>query len=343
VTLFGHAKITSMHAEELWTGNSLKARILRFTLTPASWLYAAGWQSYLGAYRLGIKKAKEPHVPVICVGNLLVGGTGKTPVTVHLADVLADLGHKVVISCSGYGSPASEAARVTPGGQLNAAEWGDEAAMIRTLRPEIPLIVGRRRVLAGRLCHEHFADHVLLMDDGFQHLPVKKHLSIVLDPPQKNRRCLPAGPYREPAGNVSRADLVLPAEFSLAARPLEFVEAGDFGSLAGHKRSIDRGTVLCALGRPRSFLEALSSTGFVAEEVLLMPDHDPLTEGNLLSRLGSGVPIVVTGKDWVKLRERPDVVKYEIVIASHSVTIEPRDAFRDWLQAKLNGIRKKED
>src|SRR5262245_17020553 len=107
-----------MHAEELWTGESFKARIMRTFLTPASWLYACGWQGYLAIYRVGFKKAKSPHGPVLCIGNLQVGGTGKTPVTMHVADVLHDMGHDVVISCSGYGSPSSEAARVAPEGCL---------------------------------------------------------------------------------------------------------------------------------------------------------------------------------------------------------------------------------
>lgn len=385
-----------MHAEELWTGNGFNAWLCRTLLTPASWIYALGWQGYLAMYRLGVKKAKAPHSPVVCVGNLQVGGTGKTPATIHLADVLLSMGREVVVSCSGYGSPASEAARLAPSGPLDAGEWGDEAALFRWLRPELPLIVGRRRVLAAETCHREFPTALLLMDDGFQHLPLKKHLTIVLDPPSPNRRCLPAGPYREPWSNRGRADVVIPGDFRIEAAPMGFIGPD------GRPRTVGGSVcVLCALGRPRAFLaglsEALSDPGSLTGvesrpilggappltharktrsprapshssegrgipeapigppspvtnhtgeggigRVVLRPDHDPLTEGNLLSSFQAGATVVVTGKDWVKLRRRPDIGTLDIAIATREVAIEPRDSFRDWLQAKLDGIPEKE-
>lgn len=322
-----------MHAEELWTGTGFEARLCRTLLTPLSWAYAAGWQSYLGAYRLGLKRAREPHAPVVCIGNLQVGGTGKTPTTLHVADVLKELGREVVISCSGYGSAAAEAARLTPAGPLKASEWGDEASLLRWLRPQLPLIVGRRRVLAAEICHREHPGAVLLMDDGFQHLPLKKHVSIVLDPDVPNRRCLPAGPYREPWGNRSRADLVLPGEFHVEATPISFSDPD------GASREVAQEvSVLCALGRPGGFLEALRLGGIETRTVVLKPDHDSLSEGNLLTPFAAGETIVVTGKDWVKLRERADVRNFDFAIATHAVSIEPHDVFRGWLQARLDGI-----
>ncbi|HVT13949.1 MAG TPA: tetraacyldisaccharide 4'-kinase [Fimbriimonadaceae bacterium] len=332
-----------MHAEELWTGSGFKAGLCRTLLTPASWLYALGWQGYLAVYRLGIKMAREPHSPVVCIGNLQVGGTGKTPVTLHVAEVLRGTGRDVVVSCSGYGSPASEAARLAPAGPLDAGEWGDEAALLRWLQPDLPLIVGRRRVLAGEICHREFPDAVLLMDDGFQHLPLRKHVSIVLDPPVPNRRCLPAGPYREPWANRERADLVIPNGFRVEATPMRFIGPD------GKERQVGPAGALCALGRPQAFLDAFNARlgdflvgGSPALPVVVLPDHDPLSDGNLLSSFEKGATIVVTGKDWVKLRRRSDVEQYDFAIATREVAIEPREAFREWLQAKLDVIPKKE-
>jgi tetraacyldisaccharide 4'-kinase len=327
-----------MHPEELWTSPELKAKFLRTALTPASWLYAAGWQAYLAIYTLGLKRAVSPHSPVVCVGNLLVGGTGKTPTTIHLADVLSSLGRQVVISCSGYGSPASEAARLAPSGPLEAGKWGDEAALIRWLRPDIPLVVGRRRVLAASICHESYPDSVLVLDDGFQHLPLRKTVTLVLDPPQPNMRCLPAGPYREPPSNRRRADLVLPGQFRIELCPASFQDSrGDVREVSGE---VD---VLCALGRPQTFLDALRAQGLIIRASETRPDHDSLAEGNLLQRFESGRPILVTGKDWVKLRERADADKYDIVIAGYEIRIEPHAEFRSWLQAKLNQDAEKKD
>src|SRR5215212_3930294 len=118
-----------MHWSEVWHGRAASARLARAALTPVSWLYAAGWQVYLATYRLGIKKAQAPHFPVLCVGNLQVGGTGKSPITLYLVNVLRELGREVVVSSSGYGSPRSESATVAPSGPLEATEWGDEPAM----------------------------------------------------------------------------------------------------------------------------------------------------------------------------------------------------------------------
>src|ERR1700740_2610619 len=180
-----------MHWTEIWDSESPRARLIRIFLAPISFLYALGWRSYLALYQLGLKKPSEPHKPVVCVGSLQVGGSGKTPLTLYLAALLRKLGYEVAIGCSGYGCPASEAAKIAPDGPLKASEWGDEPAMIRELLPEVPLIVGRRRVLAAKLCHASFPNSVLLMDDGFQHLPLQKHLSLLAMPPRKNQRCLP--------------------------------------------------------------------------------------------------------------------------------------------------------
>jgi tetraacyldisaccharide 4'-kinase len=325
-----------MHIEEVWTGKSFKNRLLRTILTPASWLYALGWRLYLAVYQLGFKKAKQAHSPVVCIGNLQVGGTGKTPATIHVADVLIGLGRQVVVSCSGYGSKASEAARLAPQGPLQASQWGDEAALIRMLRPSIPLIVGRRRVLAAEICSREFPDSVMLMDDGFQHLPLHKDITIILDPPQPNKNCLPAGPYREPLSGRNRASLLIPGTqtFRMQAKPTQFRTPSEGSRELGG--SID---VLCALGRPQRFIEGLLEKGLKIRTEKLLPDHDPLTDGNLLDGLEG--PIVVTRKDWVKLRERGDVESFDIVIADREITIEPAEDFRIWLQTKLNGIQKK--
>lgn len=326
-----------MHWSEIWNGRSFRAVAIRTLLTPPSWLYSIGWRCYCGVYSLGLKKAAEPHSPVLCVGGLAVGGSGKSPVALHLADLLGEMGHQVALSCSGYGSTASEAARIAPEGPLEASEWGDEAAMFRWLRPNLSLIVGRRRVLAAQLCHERFPEAVMLMDDGFQHLPLKKHLSILLlDAGHRNFRCLPAGPYREPIAYRSRADLVLPGEFSVAAQPLTLRDAS--GATAQTPSS--QVHVLCALGQPEKFVAALTELGVSIGESRFLPDHDPLTDGYLFKGWAPEETLIVTAKDWVKLRSRTDVADRRILIADHRVTIEPQDAFRAWIQSRLNELTK---
>lgn len=320
-----------MHWEEVWTSSRPLPTLLRLALVPASVAYRLGWQAYLGLYRIGAKKAAHPHIPIICVGNLVVGGSGKSPATIYLAKLLQGLGHKVVISCSGYGSTHQEAATLAPEGALKACEWGDEPTMMRLLLPEIPLVVGRRRVLAAQLCQKHFPAHVLLMDDGFQHLPLAKDVSIVLDPGGHNRWTLPAGPYREPWVNRTRADLVIPGKYRVEAEPLTFLDE--------HwqpRETPPEANVLCALGSPGRFLRSVKEAGVKVIQERLLPDHDDLAAGNLFEGLSSSVPTIVTAKDWVKLQERKDISGRKILIAQHSVRIAPEEEFKEWLRAKLD-------
>jgi tetraacyldisaccharide 4'-kinase len=331
----GFGTLVEMHEQDIWTGTSRSATILRTVLTPLSWLYSIGWQSYLAMYKAGLKKAIAPHHPVVCVGNLQVGGSGKTPVTRRIAEILAEEGIKVVIGCSGYGSPRAEAASVAPDGPLDPSDWGDEPALFRWLLPDVPLIVGRRRVLAAELAAKHYPNHVLLMDDGFQHLPLQKDLTILLDPAQPvNERCLPAGPYREPRSNRSRADLVLPGRFQVVELPMRLATPN------GDLQTPERYSVLCAIGQPDRFIDSLGRQypNAINDRVIVRAsDHDPLNAGNLFDALPKGVPVVVTAKDWVKIRQRPDWESREFLIASHDIRIEPEVEFKSWLIESIYG------
>lgn len=319
----------------MWEGKGLGLRLIRLALTPLSWLYAGGWEAYASMYRLGIKNAACPHSPVVCIGNLLAGGSGKSPLCLYVAAVLCDLGREVVLSCSGYGAPHSESASLAPEGTLIASEWGDEVAMVRWLMPELPLIVGRNRVEAARICEQEMPHAIMLMDDGFQHLPLKKHVTILLDPPNSNKACLPAGPYREPRKNRSRADLVVPNGLRATFRVTGFCwPNGDAITIPANPRV----NVLCALGNPARFIADLQGVGLLPDIKLILPDHDPLTGGNLLTCFNQEQPLVVTAKDWVKLRGRPGLDRFEIWIARQEAKIEPEAEFREWLERKLDEL-----
>ena len=322
-----------MHWSEVWEDANPGAQVARLALTPLSWVYALGWEAYLGLYKIGFKRAAEPHQPVLCIGNLRVGGSGKTPVCIHMLDVLDHLGRNAVLSCSGYGSPASEAARLAPTGPLRASEWGDEPALVRWLRPDVPIVVGRRRVLAAELVHAQFPDRVMLMDDGFQHLPLRKHVTILLDPPSPNWRCLPAGPYREPKRHGRRADLVIPNGFCIHEQ-VQVVDQDRVEMAPG-----ERINALCAIGAPYRFYESLRRLGWSVDDTRSLPDHDPLDGGYLFEGWPREKPIVVTAKDWVKLRDRADHGERRIWVAEHRVTIEPQIEFERWLQDRLHEIQ----
>ena len=324
-----------MHWSEVWHGRSLAARLARISLVPLSWLYTGGWESYLAIYRLGLQKPQEPHRPVICLGNLVAGGTGKSPLVLYLAGLIRESGHTVVVGCSGYGSPHSEGASVVPPGPLDAGEWGDEPSMLRWLIPDLPLIVGRDRVEAARLCHKQMPESVLLMDDGFQHLPVKKHLSILLDPPTDNRSCLPAGPYREPWRHRSRADLVLPNGHHAVMRIGALADPRDMNMPVDNPAKTN---ALCAIGDPGRFFRDLQEFGLELASTKVLSDHDNLQMGNLFDSFDPNLPIVVTAKDWVKLQRRSDLGSRQILVARQDARIEPEAEFKAWLARKLDEL-----
>lgn len=327
-------RLAMVNPATLWESERLGDRLLLALLTPASWLYGLGWECYLGMYRLGFKKATEPHFPVVVIGNLVVGGSGKTPVTCYLAELIGRE-RQVVIGCNGYGSPMVEGANLAPEGPLDPKIWGDEPAMLRWLLPSVPIIVGRKRALAAGLAAKHFPEAVLLMDDGFQHLPVKHHFSIILNPEGlRNRRCLPAGPYREPRFELRRADLVLGQKFKVVKEPLSFEKA-----VSGEAVKLEEAHVLCALGRPQNFVADLEASGVDLHERRLLPDHDALDGAELFADLGDE-PIVVTAKDWIKLRERKDKALDQIVVARQRVRVEPEAEFLELVKAKICGSRK---
>lgn len=316
--------------QDIWYGNTTAAKVARVLLLPLSWLYGLGWQIYLWIYELGLKKPYKASCQVICIGNFSAGGTGKTPTVVFLANCLRDLGIPFVIGCSGYGAPHSVGASVAPDGILSATEWGDEPSELRELLPKAPMIVGRARVVAAKLCEEHFPGTVLLMDDGFQHMPISKGISIILDPKTHNSFTFPAGPYREPRkSGVKRADLVIPcAQFTHTFSGLSFCAPDGSPILAPTSAR-----VITAIGRPDKFRLAIETAGVTVTEFIALPDHDKL-EVNLAEREG-GLPWIVTRKDWVKLRLHCDLATVKIIIADRTATIEPVDEFKKWLKIKL--------
>jgi len=324
-----------MQPSRFWYSTSGPVRFAQALLAPISIPYALGWEAYLATYRLGIKRAKHPHSPIVCVGNLVVGGIGKTPATIHIAEVLLSMGKSVVIGASGYGSPHAEAAEIAPEGPISARQWGDEPAFFRHRLPEVPLVVGRRRVLAAELVHERYPDAVLLMDDGFQHLPLRKDVSIVLDPTRPaNPFCLPVGPYREPRRNRARADLLVATdegEYRIVARTPRFLAPG------GNESIPERYQLLCGLGQPDRFVRSVAdSLDRPPERSRLLGDHDRMEAGTLLDGFDPLLPIVVTEKDWVKLSERSDRDRFDWRIVRHEVEISPAGRFREWLAARLD-------
>jgi tetraacyldisaccharide 4'-kinase len=191
----------------------------RWQSSPPMWLrglaglYALGWRAYMGVYTLGLKQRVKMPIPVIGVGSLWAGGVGKTPVTIAVARLLQESGVRVAVLTHGYGgSRYRTGALIDPTQCPDPAEVGDEAAELRLALPDVPIAVGKWRVQMAHAAIARWSPNALVLDDGFQHLPLARTLDLVLLPaesPLGNGYCLPAGPLREPPDGLQRAGGVI--------------------------------------------------------------------------------------------------------------------------------------
>ena len=185
--------------------------LFRLLLSFLSLLYFRGVWLRNALYDLGLLRSVKLPCFVISVGNLTVGGTGKTPVVFHLAQRLAAKGKKVAVLTRGYAREGQEPVRVVKAND-SAREVGDEPLMMARRLDPIPVIVGKNRVRSGSWAIQNLGADTLLLDDGFQYRKLKKDVEIVLldaTNPFGNRRLLPRGILREPASSLQRADGVL--------------------------------------------------------------------------------------------------------------------------------------
>lgn len=172
--------------------------------------YGAGQKLRQFAYRQRIMPSHQLPCKVICVGNITVGGTGKTPMTMHVAQEIKQLGYKAAIVSRGYRGGAESHGGVVSDGKsigMGPEQAGDEPYMIARGLREIPVIVGKNRYAAGMLAVNKFQPDVIVLDDGFQHLRLKRDIDLVLldhAHPFGNTHLLPRGILREPISSLAR-------------------------------------------------------------------------------------------------------------------------------------------
>ena len=178
-------------------------------LAPLGWLYGLFAVLRRGVYRAGLRRSRRVGCPVVVVGNLCVGGTGKTPLVIAIAKLLARRGLRAGIVCRGYGGRASRWPQYVHSGS-DPGLVGDEAVLLAR-RTGRPVAAGPDRAAAARALYGRAEYDVILSDDGLQHLRLARDVEIaVVDGARRhgNRRCLPAGPLREPPGRLASVDLV---------------------------------------------------------------------------------------------------------------------------------------
>jgi len=167
------------------------------------------------AFDVGFLKVKKPACKVISVGNITVGGTGKTPMAVMLADMLRKRGFRPAVLSRGYGGSRKRKFTIVSDGEnilRNPKEAGDEPALIARALANVPVITGKRRYFTGSYAVRCFGADVLVLDDGFQHRAVDRDVDIVLldrEKPFGNGHMLPRGGLREPRRSLKRADILV--------------------------------------------------------------------------------------------------------------------------------------
>lgn len=283
----------------IWYGEPARGRWLQ----PLSWLFSGIVRARRALYAAGLLRAHRSRVPVIIVGNLAVGGTGKTPFVIWLAQQLAQQGLRVGIASRGYRGSGGPARRLVDGDTAAAA--GDEPLLLQR-RLGLPVAIGARRAEAVRLL-ETDCD-VILCDDGLQHYALARDVEIaVVDGARRfgNQRLLPAGPLREPVARLSEVDSVVVNGPGLAwpGAVRMRIAPGAVVALDGHGRrpladfSGQSVTAIAAIGHPGRFFALLRAHGLQVQE-RAFPDHNAVTPA--LAGVGEGRPVLMTEKDAVK-------------------------------------------
>jgi tetraacyldisaccharide 4'-kinase len=339
-------------ARDIMTGRrrGVFAATLRAALEVASMPYAAAMFLRRVLYNAGVLPRRRAKAPVICIGNVTVGGTGKTPMVTWVVRCLRETGKNPAILTRGYKAVAGKS---------------DEAQLLEQLC-DAPVHVGANRAAGAKKAVAGGAD-VLVMDDGFQHLRLRRNLDIVLLDATDAfgaEHCLPRGLLREPltaladAGVIviTRSDQVEPQEIARIRHRLGLLAPHSIVCLAEHRPSgviDDQGTLrpcetlagkrvfaACALGNPRAFFDTLSRLGATLAGTLALDDHAEFSP-QVMERIrrdadaASAEAIVVTQKDYVKFPV--DARSGILQLAVEMVVTQGQDKLKDKIASVARG------
>lgn len=305
-------------------------RALTAALLLPSALYGAGVSVRNRAYSWGLWRRRRLPVPVVSVGAITVGGAGKTPMTRYLAERLLDMGYRPAILSRGYGRTTGRPRVVTGGCPWQ--EVGDEPALLSSVLPGVPVVVGADRLATGQIAIETCGADVIVLDDGFQRRDIHRDVDIVMMDaahPAGNGRLLPAGPLREPLSALRRAQAIVLTRtdqtpstgaarrlvqavnpdvpiIETVYRPAQLRRLADGAVMP--LNLLDGRTVvaLSGIADPASFERTVASLGASVAGAIRFPDHHPYTLNDIASACHLAGErradwIVTTAKDAVRM------------------------------------------
>ena len=346
------------------TRSNASDRLLLAFLIPFSLVYALALRLRAILYRSGMARTRSLPRPVISIGNLTVGGTGKTPVTAHIARLLLARGYRVVVLSRGYGGSLEGTCLVVSDGatiMVQAEQCGDEPFLLASTIPGLMVVTGSDRHAAGMLAMAQLSPDVFLLDDGFQHVRLKRDLNILLVDhvrPFGNGWTLPAGLLREPASALNRADLIIRTRCPIGSNvaPLfvrkpccsarhELVDVVPLSGGASFPLQTIQGKSALAfagIAEPQLFFDDLRNRGLNVVKCMPFADHTAYEQQQLDSIVSamqsSGAQYcITTEKDGVKLSSAPPALAQRTLLARLSLALDDPESLEKSL---LNLLQK---
>jgi tetraacyldisaccharide 4'-kinase len=360
-----------------WSNIHERKKVSAFTalLTILSFIYGLGVRLRLAAYRIGALKRRSLSACILSIGNITVGGTGKTPFVAMLAEWADRREFKAAILSRGYkGKRISDSIVVSDGTEVlgSVGEAGDEPVLLARKLSSVPVLVSKKRHAAGDLAVRRFGSEILLLDDGYQHLSLRRDLNILLIDARRqfgNGFLLPRGPLREPLEEIRRSDLIVITKCTTdcTGDSLDsFLQSNFPGKPVYRSRHLPDKIVFpvsgetyspefvaskklvtfTGLAHPGDFLQTVEGLGAQVVHFEAFPDHHLFSQhefGNLVSRkkaLGADF-LLTTEKDWVRIDGRVEVDVDIAVLKIRVELLSDSDAFFEMIMKRIERFSSK--
>jgi len=337
-------------------------------LLPLSFVYGFAARVRRSFYNRGRFSSKAFDIPIVSVGNITVGGVGKTPLTLYLAKLFLRHGVQPAVVMRGYGRKSKNPLVLKPDAfdPKKVETYGDEAALI-SLTAEIPVGIGGDRASVIECLLEETDCGVILLDDGFQHRQLKRSIDlVVLDgiKPVGNGHCLPYGPLREPASVLNEADAVVfhantidedcvrlvPKRLEHFIGELQWQDFMPLKTWFRHRGNpgfplthfgIKPVVLVSGIGSPDRFHRQAKTHGLTIHDCIVFPDHHWFTDEDIrkLTLRSRAHPLLMTEKDAIRLigkKELPDELENNAVVIRSQWIMQEPDAFGQWLSDTLS-------